>query len=494
MAKSQEELYGRLDQIDTEVSAILDGAENENRPLTKEEQADVDKLETEADEARTAIQEQERMQAARRRSEERKAFLNESRARQTHLAPGGSATPETTTEEEEVEKLQERMALTAPPVPISMGGLGLEFQRYPGRLRAFEGSDAKALAYRAGVHLLATAGRGDQREWAKKQCDALEVPIEMLANVQREGSDVYGGYLVFPEFEKSVIKLRNEYGSLRRNARIKPMGSDTLTQPRRTAGLTVYFPEEAGSITQSDMKWDQLSITAKKMAVLAQYSTELDEDGIINLADELADETAYAFAKKEDECGFLGDGTSTYGGFYGITTRIDDNSGSTYSGSIVTATTGNTTFGTLDLVDFEEVLGQVPQYARGRGKWYISNAGFWASMARLVDAAGGNTGAMLQAGVGLRFLGWPVEIVDVMNSTLTTQASTVLLLFGSLPQCVYLGTRRGITVKTSDHRYLEYDKIGFQATQRVGIACYPGDPEAPTTAGGPVLALKTPAA
>jgi hypothetical protein len=41
------------------------------------------------------------------------------------------------------------------------------------------------------------------------------------------------------------------------------------------------------------------------------------EDAIISIADDLAEEIVYAFSLKEDQCGFIGDGTSTYGGIVG---------------------------------------------------------------------------------------------------------------------------------------------------------------------------------
>jgi hypothetical protein len=48
---------------------------------------------------------------------------------------------------------------------------------------------------------------------------------------------------------------------------------------------------------------------------------------VINMGDDLAGEIAYAFALKEDQCGFIGDGTSTYGGMQGVCTKIKGLSG-----------------------------------------------------------------------------------------------------------------------------------------------------------------------
>jgi hypothetical protein len=51
-------------------------------------------------------------------------------------------------------------------------------------------------------------------------------------------------------------------------------------------------------------------------------STELAEDAVISIADDLAQEMGYAFAVAEDAAGWTGDGTSTYGGIRGVKTKL----------------------------------------------------------------------------------------------------------------------------------------------------------------------------
>ena len=96
------------------------------------------------------------------------------------------------------------------------------------------------------------------------------------------------------------------------------MASDTRTDPRRVGGLLPYFVGESTAGTQSTKNWNQVRLTAKKLMVLTKFSNELNEDSILNVADDLSSEIAYAFAFKEDDCGFNGDATqSTYGGIVG---------------------------------------------------------------------------------------------------------------------------------------------------------------------------------
>lgn len=283
--------------------------------------------------------------------------------------------------------------------------------------------------------------------------------------------------------ERSIIALREERGVLRREAMVVPMASDTLHMPRRSSGVTVYWTGEASEITASNPVLDNVELTVKKMGALVKMSSEVNEDTVVSLADFVTSEIAYGFADKEDLAGFLGDGTSTYGGIQGIKTALAD-------GSEYTAITGNTAFGTLDMADFESMVGKLPMYALQNAKWYISRAGWAASMQRLADAAGGNTTQNIMGGVGPAFLGFPVVWVQVMNSTLTAQTSTEgLCYFGDLRQGVKLGTRRGMAIATSTDRYFETDEIGIKATQRLDIVV---SERGTSSVAGSIIGLETP--
>ena len=348
----------------------------------------------------------------------------------------------------------------------------------PSKLRAFKGEDAQLDAYKSGLFILATQGNG----WATQKLSKFGV---QLANYQSEGSNVHGGYLVFPEFERTIIDLKETYGVARQYANVVPMGSDMQTIPRRVGGLTVYFPGENEEIDNSDAEWDQVNLTAIKMAIMARYSTEVSEDAIISMADKLAGEMAYAYAEKEDEMLFNGDGTSTYGGVTGILNKINDGS---HDGSVQTLQGTDVAFADIVIGDMEEVVGMLPQYAENDAAWYMSKAAFAASFMRLMDAAGGNTGDMLAGGKMLQFLGYPVRITQVLNSTLTDQTTTDILCFGNLAMTAMIGDRRGVTVKSSEHRYIEYDQIAIQSTQRVAINVHE---LGTSTVAGPMIVVET---
>lgn len=343
-------------------------------------------------------------------------------------------------------------------------------------LKAFKGEYAEKQAYTTGMFLLATiGGSGQAKSWCKDHGIHTEVRGAM-----KESDNSLGGYLVPVEMERSIIALREERGVARRECQIYPMGSDTLTIPRRSGGITSYFVAELGSATASNPTLDQVSLSAKKLFGYTTMSTEVSEDAIISIADFITTELAYSFADKEDKCVFIGDSSNTYGGMTGIVNAVA-------AGSVFTATS-HAEFSTLTLADFHGMTAKLPLYAQQNAKWYISKAGFSASMERLMAAGGGNTWQSLGAGQSKpMFLGYDVVFVQVMNSALTGNTGvTGGCYFGDVRQAVALGSRRGITLATSADFLFDSDQIAIRATERFDAVVHE---VGTSTAAGSVVSL-----
>ena len=345
--------------------------------------------------------------------------------------------------------------------------------------RADGGVSAEERAHATGQWLLATIG-GNTR--AAEWCHDHGIEVRGTSPLTTTTNSL-GGYLVPEVLESTIIDLREERGVARRSVRVMPMASDSVVIPRRASGVTAYFVNENAEITASDKNWDAVSLTARKLAVMCKMSSEIAEDAIISIADDLASEIAYAFADKEDECLFNGDGTSTYGGVVGLKSAVA-------AGGKVTAATGNTAFSTLDLEDFEQMVGKLPQYAVANAAWYVSRVGWANSMLRLAEAAGGNTVAQVAGGAPFQFLGFPVVIAQVMNSTTTAQVSTDGLAYlGDLRLAATMGTRRGISIDVDPSRYFEFDQIAIRGTQRFDLNVHE---RGTASVAGPVIMLSTP--
>ncbi len=325
-------------------------------------------------------------------------------------------------------------------------------------------------AYDSGM-FFAHALFGSRR--AQQYCENHNLISSPLASMIG-GDNSKGGYYVPEILERTIVELREKFGTFRSESQVISMTSDNHVLPKVVGELTSYYVSEMSTITPSDMELTQLRLTARKLATLTAVSSELEEDGIISTAELLTRSIAYSFALKEDQAGFLGDGGQTYGGIVGLAEVLA-------AGSISTAT-GHQTFGTLTLADFETVIGKAKMWAGSKPKWYISQQGWANSMQRLLDAAGGNTLVSLAMGAEKTFLGFPVVINQVLPSALTGTTATTACYFGDLKQGVYFGSRRGVNVQVDPSVYFTQDALAVRATERYDINIH--DTGTATEAGG----------
>lgn len=347
-------------------------------------------------------------------------------------------------------------------------------------LRAFnDGPEAVESAYRCGRWLRAHIFKNaEDLRWCKDH------GVESRA--MGENSNSSGGALVPEEFAARVIRLVENYGTFAAsNVEKVTMTRDTLVIPKRVTGTAAYFVGEGTAVNESEPTYSNVQLIAKKLAVGTRMSSEIVEDALVSIADAVAVEFSTSLALKQDMCGWLGDGTSTYGGIHGVVPKVNDG---THTAAVLTAGAGATGFESLTVTDFIKLIGKMPLYARQGAAFYISPAGFAASMARLRYAAGGNTVEQVGGGVNEQFLGYPVNLVHVMDGTLGADPSKVKVLFANLGLSSIYARRRDFSVKMYDQVYATTDQLLLQGTLRFDINHHSlGD----NTTAGPVVALKT---
>lgn len=450
--RTSKEIRAEIEALSQEVEAILEKAKAEDRDLTDEENARIEAIQgTDKVVGKIAILEK---QLAIKEKQEAIA-ANQGRVElAAHLAQAPlGIVPQSVAVDDDI--------LSRVRVPLS--------QRNRHDRRCF--ADERT-AYASGQFLLATLGANNHsRRWCHEH--------GVLA-AHSEGDNTKGGYLVPDFFETSIIRIVEDYGVFRRNTRVYPMGSDSVTIPRRTGGFTVYYVGENASITTSDMAFTQVRLTAKKPSILTQVSSELSEDEVVGLANLLTLEFGFALANAEDSAGFNGDGTSTYGGIVGLKNAL-------LAGSVSTAATGNTAFSTLDLLDFHNCKALLPAYSGLQPKWYISSQGFAASMEFLAAAAGGNTISSIQAGMQPTFLGSPVVFSQVLPTTLAAQTSAIVAYYGDLSMATTMGTRRGMRIATDASVYFASDALAVRCTERYDVVV---NETGTASVAGPLVALK----
>lgn len=373
-------------------------------------------------------------------------------------------------------------------------------KRY-GAIRNFKGKDAEENAYRFGMWGLSVLGLCLNRpirsamDFCKKSGIPLlnEKGMDVHQKVHLESNDISAAYAVPDEWTVNMIDLRLQYGVFRRNANVIPMQSDTYSRLRRTAGTTAYFVGENTAGTESTATFDRVTLTAKKLMVLSTMSNEFNADAAIDFGDWLAGDIAYQFSNKEDDCGFNGDGTATYGGMRGVRERLKTlNGAAPTTGSGLVLGAGNA-YSELTLANFHSVIGCCPTYARARAKWYASPIFNDTVMQRLAYASGGVTAMEVVDGVArATFLGYPVELTEIMP---TTEAnSQVCALFGDLALAADFGDRASNTISFSEHATIgstnmfAADSIAIRGTQRFDINVHD---IGSTTVGGPIVGLIT---
>lgn len=360
--------------------------------------------------------------------------------------------------------------------PANYGGRvgGMTMPRRAGKLKAFKQDDhGLEQAYRAGMWARAVL-MGD--ESAARWC--RDYDIRVMTGTSSSTSSIVPDEMIQP-----IIDLRETYGVARQRCRIVPMGSDTATVPRRVSGVTAYFPGRNEATTESDAAFDDVNLVAREVSSLTRIAKSYAQDAVIDLGDHLASEMAYAFAVKEDDCLFNGDGTSTYGGIYGIRPKIIDGN---HTAGAIDAASGIDTLAEITADDLVTCSGALPEFPGIMPVWYTSKRGNALVFDALKAAGGGNTIQDLGSRPSMTWLGDEIGISQSMPKVTTDLSNVAMLVYGDLDMGVTFGDRQSFEVDVLTERYAEYRQIGVIATERMDIVVHGlGD----TSNAGPIVAL-----
>lgn len=354
-------------------------------------------------------------------------------------------------------------APTAQPMAFKAGAT---ITSNAGNSRVYKNS---ADAYKVGKFLAAQFGNEDAKKW----CADNGVSFKTLSSA----TNTSGGILVPEEMESAIWNLKEQYGVFRGGASVVGMGSDTRHILKEVSGNDTYFVGEGVAPTSSDLAWTNLTLSAKTLAVLTKYTKQLAEDATVSIADEITNWAAYKLAQREDECGFIGDGTSTYGGIIGATQKyrkLLEDGGGTWAtdadkanlGSAVVAS--GTTWSAITLADIISMVGKVANYPGASNAFHCTPQFYWNVLYNLAIAKNGTTASEVVDGVTTPVLfGYPVILNNVMAKA--TATNQVPLLFGDVSQSSYFGDRRGITIETSEHADFAARLVSVLVTERFDI-------------------------
>jgi len=440
--KTLQELREEYSHVHRSADDLFHEAEQQGRDLTDEEESRIGVLLDQGKSLKTQVEARERQEALRG---------NLSNALDAIVQASAPAVENRVSLPTQLANGEPVETAHRPPV--------VEFARY-GKLNGFSNTlEGHEKAFRSGMWLRANVFKD---EHAQRWCKEHGVGIRS----QKELDPIYGGNLVPNEMAQSIIDLRDSYGIGRQNATIMPMGRDIMSIPKVAGSLAATFVGEETALAEDEMSWINVNLVAKKAGTLIKVSSEVAEDAVINLADIIATDMARAFALLEDQCLFLGDGTSTYGGMTGYEVALAEGVGLAGGPAGEAA---DDEFVDITLIGVNKTMGLLPEFARGNAKWYMSALCWETAFARLMTAAGGNTTTTLAGQIVLSFLGAPVVLTPILHTTGTQTDGSPLCLYGDMGMATIIGDRRGFTLKVSDQRYMEYDQIGITATTRFDI-------------------------
>jgi len=282
--------------------------------------------------------------------------------------------------------------------------------------------------------------KGEEEKEANDIVAASGLSLKAQKRLHSTLSGPAGEFLLPKPFLAQVFSIIEEYGVARRVFQNIPMTSKDLDLKNVATKPTATWTGEGANFTESDLVLGEQKLSVAKLSVITSWTTEQDEDQAIGLLPVYALNVGESFAQKEDEAAFIGDGTSTYGGFTGLTG---------YAGA-TTFTMGSGDLAIADIVeaDLRSVLTSLTEAKRRGGQWFM-HYDVWNRITQLENTAGYRlvqpdlTGAAIQ-----RLLGYPVVLVEAMPNPSGDSANAVLAVFGN-PARFMMGQRRGMSVDTS---------------------------------------------
>ena len=346
----------------------------------------------------------------------------------------------------------------------------------PYRGKAFKqyGNDAGAAAYKAGRQMAAFFGDHSSQEWCK------EHGVDFRTKTVASSNNTLGGLLVTDELDQAILYYREERGVARNIMEVVAMTSETRTVNRNVGGTTVFALGEGQQLTQSDVSFSGVQLTAKKFGALTQNTIEISEDSYVSIAEEIAKDHGYAHAVMEDKVAFLGDGTSTYNSLVGINETFKNlviNAGGTwttdahkaYAAGIQVAT--GATLASVTLSDLMKLPSKVATFPGLQLAYYMPSQIYFGNVVPLVQAVGGNTSAQIVDGVSRQFLnGLPVIFTDEMYTPFLTAENNQFVAFcGDAAQAGLFGDRRGLTFASSQEVGFLTDTEYNKSTARYGV-------------------------
>lgn len=336
------------------------------------------------------------------------------------------------------------------------------------------GAKAEQAAYTAGASLAALVGDAKAAQWCKDN------GVSFQRKDQTESDDARGGFLVVPELEAGIAYYREERGVARNIMEVLTGRTEKKERNINKGGTNVLPLGEGQTYTVSSVDFDKISIVAKKFGGLSKGSIEINDDSYTSLAEEIAKDHGYAHAVKEDQCAFLGDGTSTYNGIVGVNETIKalvtaaggtwtTDAHKAYAAGVQVAT--GATVASVTLSDLIKMQAKVATFPGMTNRFYMPSQIWYGQIVPAITTSAGNTTTQIVDGVPRTFLnGFEVVFTDELYTPLlSAENNAFVAFFGDASQAGAMYDRQGLTITPSTEAGFLSDELYWKSTARYGF-------------------------
>lgn len=257
---------------------------------------------------------------------------------------------------------------------------------------------------------------------------ALET--QQKAGFENETTSADGAYLVPPaDFVADVIRLEEQFGVARRNARLYETNSNAVTLNKKAGSVTMYEIGEGVAKTGTKMSFGQTLIPLRKFAAIAAVTDELIQDSPVNVYNELTIDFAREHARIQDSLMFT-----------------DPTTGIVHSSGVNIVTVGSS-INSLTFDHLNQAVYGIPTPAQSNGKFYLNR-----TILGLVQRIKDNYGRYLwnvgpNGIVDGTIWGYPYELVEVLPHLAEDANNKGFIVFGDLSYA-YLIMKKGLQLTT----------------------------------------------
>lgn len=366
------------------------------------------------------------------------------------------------------------------------------------RKTAFFSNVDHAIMAKSWLGSLIANASGDYERGATEKRKFLELHDQICGKAYSTSSPTSGSALMPEAFVPDLIRNVTEAGVARKLAKVVPMTEAQLIFPRRTGGLTAYFPAENAASTASNATYDNVTLTAKTAVILAQASEQTLSDSGLPFLDITMQEMATTQAQLEDDCLLTGQGTAAYGGMVGFENT------SHYAATQATAGSfGNSFVGGADSLshtasDIAGAIATVPYYARANMAITCSHqmAGYIFNRLAVSTPGGLLMKELIGYGLVSSWQGIPI-IENNSMSTVSNAGSTarglgftagdqIDFFIGDFSRAALFGDRGQYEVAISRERYFDAYSVAIRSVARFHINVHS---VGTSTTAGPVVAF-----